>query len=786
MNSLFLYDKKMRTKIAIICGGPSEERGVSLNSARSFLDHTSSLGIEVVPFYMNTKEEFYELTTGQLYSNTPSDFDFKLRETSAAFDERALMERLKGVDLVFPIIHGVYGEDGALQRILEKHQIPFVGSSSKVCKAIFDKYRARKLLEKKGYPVFPSLLIVERDGEVAPSWEFTKGIVKPTKSGSSIGVTYVQSIEEAKEAIRSLWDRGFHELLLEPYLEHREFTVCVMENNVGLPVSLIPLEIEFVCKKDKILDYRKKYLPSDQIRYHCPPRFSVEEVRAIRKLAESLFQDLEFSDFARMDGWILGDGKIYFSDFNPISGMEQNSFLFQQVAQIGLSHAEFFAYILKQHSERKVGTSSAKEAVYVLMGGATAERQVSLMSGTNVWLKLLQHPDYLAIPFLLDTTGDVWELPYAYTLHHTVDELEERCLAKENPPLLLVNEIRKNLGLPILSEIKKPKRLSLSSFIEKVKRDQAFVFIALHGGIGEDGTIQKRLEEEAILFNGSDSLTSSVCMDKYQTARLVDSMEDPTILAMPQISVEVDADVEKIWKRAALYFKTEDLLIKPQCDGCSAGVARITSLNDLALYFFYLRKGERQIPAGILSHQGTSIEMPLSLEHPFLLEPFIYTDKIYIQDATLQHEKVSGWCEVTIAMFEKFGEYTALNPSITIAKNHTLSLEEKFQGGTGVNLTPPPREIIAPEVLQNIREKACLVAARLGIKNYARFDLFVECATGNIRLIEVNTLPALTPSTVLYHQAISLSPPIYPKDLLAKFIKDAKERNEMLEKLPTD
>jgi D-alanine--D-alanine ligase len=765
----------MDMKIAIICGGPSEERGVSLNSARSFLDHTSSLRIEIIPFYMNIKGDFYQLTKGQLYSNTPSDFDFKLKEISFLLSEKAFIERLEEVDLVFPIIHGTYGEDGKIQDLLEKNQIPFIGSSSAVCRSVFDKYEARKILEKKGYPVFPSRFIGERDGEI--DFFCRPAIIKPTKSGSSIGVTYVESKKEAIDAIKDLRDKGFHELLLEPYCQDREFTICVMENTAHVPVSLIPLEIELLSKKDRILDYRKKYLPSDQIRYHCPPRFSKEEVQSIRKTAKALFQDLGFRDFARIDGWITQEGRIYFSDFNPISGMEQNSFLFQQLAQVGISHADFFEYLLKSQSKKEKEESCKKELVYVLMGGATAERQVSLMSGTNVWLKLLQHPKYAPVPFLLDRKGDVWELPYAYMLHHTVDEVEERCKKSEERDLSLINEIREDLGLELLSDFKKPKLLSLSAFIQKAKKNSAFVFIALHGGIGEDGTIQKKLEEEGLFFNGSNSTVSSVCMDKYETACLIASMEDPTILPMPQIVIDLNSleDEKAFWEKAVSYFKTEDLLIKPRSDGCSSGVARIAHLSDFEAYFSYLRNKVRQIPACTLSHQKFPIEMPNSLDLSFLLEPFIYTDKIHVKDTTLQYEKISGWCEITLAVFEKLGEYTALNPSITIAKNHTLSLEEKFQGGTGVNLTPPPEEIIGVNILNQVRKKAAVVAEKLGIKNYARLDLFVECATGRIQVIEVNTLPALTPSTVLYHQAISLPSPLFPKDLLAKLIQDAKE-----------
>src|SRR3990167_10739148 len=94
--------------LAIICGGPSGERGISLNSARSFLDHVEPLDVQLTVLYVDLQLKFYHLSAGQLYSNTPSDFDFKLGE---CLEEGQLVRLLTGMDLVFPLIHGVFGED---------------------------------------------------------------------------------------------------------------------------------------------------------------------------------------------------------------------------------------------------------------------------------------------------------------------------------------------------------------------------------------------------------------------------------------------------------------------------------------------------------------------------------------------------------------------------------------------------------------------------------------------------------------------------------------------------
>ena len=106
-------------KIAIITGGPSLERGISLNSARSVLDHLSGDNIDIIPIYFDHKKRAYKISCAQLYSNNPLDFDFKLKKKSLT--NKSLIKVLKGVDIVFPAMHGPYGEDGGIQSFLEKN-----------------------------------------------------------------------------------------------------------------------------------------------------------------------------------------------------------------------------------------------------------------------------------------------------------------------------------------------------------------------------------------------------------------------------------------------------------------------------------------------------------------------------------------------------------------------------------------------------------------------------------------------------------------------------------------
>ena len=115
-----------------------------------------------------------------------------------------------------------------------------------------------------------------------------------------------------------------------------------------------------------------------------------------------------------------------------------------------------------------------------------------------------------------------------------------------------------------------------------------------------------------------------------------------------------------------------------------------------------------------------------------------------------------------------------MNPSITVAIGNILTLEEKFQGGTGINITPPPSPFVKPSAVKKAKQRMEIVAKALGIRGYARIDAFMHTKTGELIIIEANTAPGLTPSTVIYHQALAEDPPMYPLQFLEKIIDNGK------------
>lgn len=792
-------------KIAVLCGGPSRERGVSLNSARSVLDHLSDENIEVLPVYFDIKKNAFLLSPEQLYSNTPSDFDFKLQEKAKPLTKQGLIRFLKTCDLAFPALHGPFGEDGEIQRFLEEARIPFVGSGSEACYTAFDKYRCNNKISEEGFFTLPTeILRIYRDDhekiirEFFKKYQCSRAIIKPASGGSSVGVFSVTSPEEALESVQTIFSKRMDtRAVLQPFCSGTEFTVLILQNRFHQPIALVPTETEQDYSRNQIFDYRRKYLPTNQVRYHCPPRYDKETIARIRIQAEQIFSLFALRDFARFDGFLLPSGEIWFSDFNPISGMEQNSFLFQQSSRVGMSHQDVLCFIVRNACQRysisfpenKKNEDQKRTPVFVLFGGNTSERQVSLMSGTNVWLKLRRSKKFEPTPFLLEKDEEtVWKLPYAFTLNHTVEEIAESCHhAESDEERIRFFERDAFLRLGLLKHettepFSSPIRLSMNEFLGQT----SFVFLALHGGIGEDGTLQEKLKEKGILHNGSSSKTSKLCMDKCATANALKNLEKEGIFAMQQISKKTEGlfalsreDLSALWKEIIIETQSKTVIVKPRSDGCSSGVLRLSSQEEFIQYRDLLRGEIKNIPPHTFLYQTTEIEMPSPIPKELLFEPFIETDSLRISNHSLKIKEKTGWIEVTTGVLENKGIYHALSPSITVAEGAVLSVEEKFQGGTGVNITPPPKEVIHPDTLLLTKKRFEKTANILGIEGYVRIDAFLERTTGNILVIEANSLPALTPSTVLFHQGLAEQNTILPISLLENIIQSSENKKKL-------
>ena len=238
--------------LLLICGGPSLERGISLNSVRSFYDNVGknkNIKIDVIFVDLYLNKYFVDETF--LYSNTPSDFDFKLAHESTKLSEEEFIKALKSASLVVPVIHGTYGEDGTIQKILEDNIIPFVASSSVACDLMYNKSNAEnKILRKHNFTTIPKLILNNDDSDIKNKvnkfyneFNLEKVVIKPVKGGSSFGVVLANNLKECTEKAETQLNE-YDDILIEKFCDGKEFTVIILQNPQGNPVALIPTEIE--------------------------------------------------------------------------------------------------------------------------------------------------------------------------------------------------------------------------------------------------------------------------------------------------------------------------------------------------------------------------------------------------------------------------------------------------------------------------------------------------------------------------------------------------------------
>jgi D-alanine--D-alanine ligase len=817
--------------VAVLFGGPSDENGVSINSGRSLADHCDGFGVEQRFIYVSPSLRFYLASRQMLYQNTPKDFDFRLVEEPAyqalELDRRQLRETLAACDVVFPAGHGEFFEDCQLQQILDEWGIPYIGTGSRECEVASDKSRVLEVVRRSGLGAVPSLVIEASDlahgGRVekavkrlAESHKTQRLVAKPAASGSSIGVRRCRTSRACVKHACTLAIDGHRRVLVQPDLKaagHCEFSLLILERSDGLIVPLAPTEIR--CRN--VFTYRKKYLPTDKVRLITPAEFDGDVLGTIRDQARTLFRELGLHDFARFDGWVSPTGEILWSDVNLITGLEQNSFLFQQAAHIGWTHSEVLRYLLEQNFARR-GASfptldraslATRPRTYVLFGGDTSERQVSVTSGTNVWLKLSDSTEADARPALLyrDTPLDEigakpggWRVflpPYAYCLHHTVEEIRDACLSHAANEMRLGGlrtVIRNELGASSYSA-EMPgavEPLELDVFLDQCRDEGSTVFLATHGGDGENGVIQGMLARRRIAFTGPGAAASAVCMNKAATNELIDRLGDAGLRTAPRRILAATAlqgrsrkSLTKLWREATGELCSSTLIIKPVDDGCSTGVARLDSARDFCRYLSRALSGRREIPPKTLTHYR---DATISLSTPpaafYLLEQCVETASITLEPdseaggdgSPLRWDRSNPWIEVTIGAVEEHAGMRVLNPTVTVRRGATLMLEEKFQSGTGVNITPPPAKYVEPGAVKAARDGIERLIAALDLQGLVRIDAFMHTVTGELTIIEVNTIPGMTPATAIFHQGLAEQPPLYPRDLLERVIRAARNR----------
>jgi len=586
---------------------------------------------------------------------------------------------------------------------------------------------------------------------------------------------------------------GERTVLFEQFISGREFSCIVIQLEDGSPVALPPTAI---IKGKELFDYRSKYLPGLS-RKITPIDLPAADIERIRAACTHLFSTFEFNVYARIDGFFTSEGEILLNDPNTTSGMMPSSFFFHQAAEIGLNPSQFLTYIIRTSLLQRARNGMAlpkiealslrlssdlknlretarnRRRIAVIMGGYSTERHISVESGRNIYEKLSASADYEPVSVFLTGNAEalqMYHVPINLHLKDNADDIKNKIEHFSIHPLIkqIQEECAEVTNLFAFDAIRAPELWDFKRLASEVQE----VFIALHGRPGEDGTLQRALIKVGLPYNGSSPDTSAITINKYETNEILH--QAGILVARHKLVHQSDYDnLENLTEAISQEFRFP-IIAKPVDDGCSSAVKKLRNKAELKAYAEQIyRTTETLLPeaAAVLALRPKE-EFPQ--KSSFLVEEFI------------ERGDARFFLEVTGGMLTHINEkgervYEIFEPSESLAEGEVLSLEEKFLAGEGLNITPARYTDNEPDnkkVSAVVRAELEKVARLLNVEGYCRIDAFVKIRDIQhieVYIIEINSLPGMTPATCIFHQCAING--YKPYDFIDKIMSYGRQKN---------
>jgi D-alanine-D-alanine ligase len=361
-----MIGKARKTRVAVVFGGRSAEHAISCVSAGSVLAALDPDRYEVVPVGI-TREGRWVLTDGDPSRLTITDG--ALPEVTdgiavslvgdpagrglAVLDAGQAIGRLTEVDVVFPVLHGAYGEDGTIQGLLEMSGLPYVGSGVFASAASMDKEFTKKLLVAAGIPQGDHVVLRDGDGAICPDPALLDDaarerlglpvFVKPSRAGSSIGITRVTDWAQFPEAVATAAavDR---KVIVEAAVPGREIECGVLARpGSGLPDASLPAEIR-LRPGTEWYDFDAKYL-ENAVEFDVPAELTPEQTAAVQEISRRAFLALDCRGLARVDFFLstdpgTGADRWVVNEVNTMPGFTPISMFPRMWAATGVSYPE--------------------------------------------------------------------------------------------------------------------------------------------------------------------------------------------------------------------------------------------------------------------------------------------------------------------------------------------------------------------------------------------------------------------------------------------------------------
>ena len=352
-----------RTTVAVLFGGRSSEHEISCVTAGGIMDVVDRDRYDLLPIGITKDGAF------TLQADDPSDWALRGQElptvpdngTRVRFpvsgDSRELfvelpdgsVESLGSVDVVFPILHGPFGEDGTIQGLLETAGLPYVGDGVLASALAMDKHVAKAVLEHAGLRVAPWTTVLRRQWQSDPV-DVAESVaahgfplfVKPARAGSSMGVSRVDDPAQLGAAMDLAFEHD-NKVIVEPRVIGREVEVAVLEGRDGTPRTSLPGEI--VVAEDGFYDFSAKYLGGDE-QLLCPAPLTEAETDEIRSIGARAFEAIGGAGLARVDCFLTDDGFVV-NEVNTMPGFTPFSMYPRCWAASGMAYPDLVAELIE-------------------------------------------------------------------------------------------------------------------------------------------------------------------------------------------------------------------------------------------------------------------------------------------------------------------------------------------------------------------------------------------------------------------------------------------------------
>ena len=329
-----------RVRVAVLMGGRSSEHEISLASARSVIEALDPARYEAVTVEIG-RDGRWALGSA---SRAELERDWRSAAETLPVPTSRVPETLAGVDVVFPVLHGPFGEDGTVQGLLELADVPYVGAGVTASALCMDKDLFKSVLRDKGIPVTKSVTLLRSQDSLENPFGFPV-FVKPARLGSSVGISKARSEEELRAGIELAFQHD-EKVLVEEFVSGVEVECSVLGNEQ--PFASIPGEI---AANADWYDYSAKY-DEGGMELVIPPRVSQEAIERVQELSVQAFRVTDCEGMARADCFVRDDGEVLVNELNTIPGFTATSVYAKLFEASGIPYEELLERLVQLALER--------------------------------------------------------------------------------------------------------------------------------------------------------------------------------------------------------------------------------------------------------------------------------------------------------------------------------------------------------------------------------------------------------------------------------------------------